>query len=90
MSEVIANNVDAAPGDAGEPPKSAKQLEKEAKKAAKLQKLQQKLDKKAAAPAPTKEKAEVITKGNYQEIGSKVLGMCKSFVGRDSDTIVLG
>ncbi|CAD7088868.1 unnamed protein product [Hermetia illucens] len=62
MSEVIANNVDAAPGDAGEPPKTAKQLEKEAKKAAKLQKLQQKLDKKAAAPAPTKEKAEKKTK----------------------------
>lgn len=48
-------------GDGG-PPKTAKQLEKEAKKAEKLAKLQAKLDKKAAvAPAAgeKKEKPEV-------------------------------
>lgn len=42
-----------------EPPKTAKQLEKEAKKAAKLAKLAQKMDKKATAPVSTKEKPEV-------------------------------
>lgn len=51
-----------AAGDAAAPPKTAKQLEKEAKKAEKLAKLQAKLEKKAtAAPAATekKEKPEV-------------------------------
>lgn len=50
-----ANGVEIA----GEPPKTAKQLEKEAKKAAKLAKLQEKLDKKAATPVTTKEKPDV-------------------------------
>ena len=45
-------------GDAAAPPKTAKQLEKEAKKAEKLAKLQAKLDKKAAAPPATTEKKE--------------------------------
>lgn len=54
-------STDSPAGDGG-PPKTAKQLEKEAKKAEKLAKLQAKLDKKAsAAPAAgeKKEKAEV-------------------------------
>lgn len=54
----------AVNGEGGEPPKTAKQLEKEAKKAEKLAKLQAKLDKKAAtAPAAgeKKEKPEVST-----------------------------
>ncbi|KAH8384583.1 hypothetical protein KR093_001627 [Drosophila rubida] len=42
----------------GEPPKTAKQLEKEAKKAEKLAKLQAKLDKKAAAAPAAGEKKE--------------------------------
>lgn len=46
MSEV--GTADAVTGNAEEPVKTAKQLEKEAKKAAKLAKLQEKLDKKAA------------------------------------------
>lgn len=43
------------------PPKTAKQLEKEAKKAEKLAKLQAKLEKKAVVPVATekKEKSEV-------------------------------
>lgn len=48
----------AAVVNGDEPPKTAKQLEKEAKKAAKLAKLQEKLDKKASAPVATKEKPE--------------------------------
>lgn len=55
--ETKSNGVEIA-GE-GEPPKTAKQLEKEAKKAAKLAKLQEKLDKKATAPVSTKEKPEV-------------------------------
>lgn len=58
---------EVAASDAGEnlfnedgTPKSAKQLEKEAKKAAKLQKLAQKIEKKSTAPAPIKDKADVI------------------------------
>ncbi|KAL5288496.1 VARS family protein [Megaselia abdita] len=53
--ETKTNGVEIA-GEGGEPPKTAKQLEKEAKKAAKLAKLQEKLDKKASAPVTTKEK----------------------------------
>lgn len=41
-------------------PKSAKQIDKEAKKVAKLQKLAQKIEKKSTAPAPNKDKADVI------------------------------
>lgn len=47
-----------APTGDGEPPKTAKQLEKEAKKAEKLAKLQAKLDKKAAAAPAAGEKKE--------------------------------
>lgn len=45
--------------DSNDPPKTAKQLEKEAKKAAKLQKLQEKLDKKATVVPSGKDKPEV-------------------------------
>lgn len=41
------------------PPKTEKQLKKEAEKAAKILKLQEKLQKKATAPVSTKEKVEV-------------------------------
>lgn len=46
-------------GDAAAPPKTEKQLKKEAEKAAKILKLQEKLQKKATAPVSTKEKVEV-------------------------------
>jgi len=59
------NDVNAPAGAGGDPPKTAKQLEKERLKAEKLAKLQAKLDKKAAA-APAagdkKEKPEVSPK----------------------------
>lgn len=47
----MSDTIPVADGQNGEaaPPKTAKQLEKEAKKAAKLAKLQEKLDKKSAA-----------------------------------------
>lgn len=61
MSDDSKTNGVEIPGE-GEPPKSAKQLEKEAKKAAKLAKLQEKLDKKASTPLTTKEKPEVSTR----------------------------
>lgn len=57
MSEIESQPVTG--DDANAPPKSAKQLEKEAKKAAKLQKLQQKIDKKATAVPSGKDKSEV-------------------------------
>lgn len=64
MPEPEQRNEASAPEGAGEPPKTAKQLEKERLKAEKLAKLQAKLDKKAAA-APAagekKEKPEVST-----------------------------
>lgn len=44
------------------PPKTEKQLKKEAEKAAKILKLQEKLQKKATAPVSTKEKVEVSFK----------------------------
>lgn len=58
--DIKANGIEII--EDGEPPKTAKQLEKEAKKAAKLAKLQEKLDKKASIPASTKEKPEVSGK----------------------------
>ena len=59
MSEKTSS-VDVKEGD-NQPPKTAKQLEKEAIKKAKLEKLQQKLEKKASTAAvPAKEKQEVI------------------------------
>nr|CAD7402024.1 unnamed protein product [Timema cristinae] len=45
-------------GGAEEPPKTVKQLEKEAKKLAKLEKLKQKQDKQKDAPTKPKEKPE--------------------------------
>lgn len=57
MSEIDPQQV--VGDEANDPPKSAKQLEKEAKKAAKLQKLQEKIDKKSTAVPSTKDKAEV-------------------------------
>lgn len=51
------NSADSPAGDGG-PPKTAKQLEKEAKKAEKLAKLQAKLDKKASAAPAAGEKKE--------------------------------
>lgn len=56
--ETTKTNGDAA-SENGAPPKSAKQLEKEAKKAAKLAKFNEKKDKKVTQPAPVKEKVEV-------------------------------
>uniref|UniRef100_T1PE59 Valine--tRNA ligase n=1 Tax=Musca domestica TaxID=7370 RepID=T1PE59_MUSDO len=57
--QTTVNGEGAAPAAAnGEPPKTAKQLEKEAKKAEKLAKLQAKLDKKAAAAPAAAEKKE--------------------------------
>lgn len=53
MSDTVPTT-DAQNGDS-EPPKTAKQLEKEAKKAAKLAKLQEKLEKKSTAPETPKE-----------------------------------
>ncbi len=57
MSEIDPQIV--AGDDADAPPKSAKQLEKEAKKAAKLQKLQQKIEKKTTVVPSGKDKSEV-------------------------------
>lgn len=51
--------VNGAETATGEPPKTAKQLEKEAIKAAKLAKLAEKNKKKAETPAAPKEKAQV-------------------------------
>lgn len=53
MSDPVPTT-DVQNGDSA-PPKTAKQLEKEAKKAAKLAKLQEKLEKKSAAPDTAKE-----------------------------------
>ena len=58
QQQPAVNGEAATAGDAAAPPKTAKQLEKEAKKAEKLAKLQAKLDKKAAAPPATAEKKE--------------------------------
>ncbi|XP_011180482.2 valine--tRNA ligase [Zeugodacus cucurbitae] len=56
-AEIVTQSGAVAGDDAAAgPPKTAKQLEKEAKKAEKLAKLQAKLDKKAAAPAATEKK----------------------------------
>ncbi|KAH8325147.1 hypothetical protein KR074_003395 [Drosophila pseudoananassae] len=58
MPEPEQRNEASAPEGAGEPPKTAKQLEKERLKAEKLAKLQAKLDKKAAAAPAAGEKKE--------------------------------
>lgn len=59
---MVDTKSDTADGDSG-PPKTAKQLEKEAKKLAKLEKFKQKQDKKetnaAAVTAKPKDKPEV-------------------------------
>lgn len=55
-------NGEVAAADGG-PPKTAKQLEKEAKKAAKLAKFNEKKDKKVVQPAAPKEKVEVSHTG---------------------------
>lgn len=52
------NDANAPAGAGGDPPKTAKQLEKERLKAEKLAKLQAKLDKKAAAAPAAGEKKE--------------------------------
>ncbi|XP_068144799.1 valine--tRNA ligase [Drosophila tropicalis] len=64
MPEPAEGQQNETPTGTGDPPKSAKQLEKERLKAEKLAKLQAKLDKKAAAPAAgeKKEKPEKRTK----------------------------
>jgi hypothetical protein len=69
MSESVCTvngNVEAQENESGQgegPPKTAKQLEKEARKEAKnlekLEKYQQKLDRRNQTPAPTMEKVEV-------------------------------
>jgi wobble nucleotide-excising tRNase len=71
MSESVCTvngNVEAQENESGQgkgPPKTAKQLEKEARREAakleKLEKLQKKLDKKMQAPEPTMEKVEVCS-----------------------------
>lgn len=58
MPEQEKPSTTETPAGDGEPPKTAKQLEKEAKKAEKLAKLQAKLDKKAAAAPAAGEKKE--------------------------------
>lgn len=63
MSEIDPQSITGDEADA--PPKSAKQLEKEAKKAAKLQKLQQKIEKKSTAVPSGKDKSEVSFKSIY-------------------------
>jgi adenylyl- and sulfurtransferase ThiI len=67
MSEsvcIVNGNVEGLENEAvhGEgPPKTAKQLEKEAKKLAKLEKFKQKKDKLKEAPVHTMEKVEVCS-----------------------------
>jgi hypothetical protein len=59
---VVNGSVDSVESELGQgegPPKTAKQLEKEAKKLAKLEKFKQKKDKQKDAPVQTKEKVEV-------------------------------
>lgn len=59
MADESAKTNGEVAGDGDAPPKSAKQLEKEAKKAAKLAKFNEKMDKKTVQPAPVKDKGEV-------------------------------
>lgn len=59
MSDAVPTT-DVQNGDG--PPKTAKQLEKEAKKAAKLAKLQEKLEKKSAVPETVKEVCNNISR----------------------------
>jgi hypothetical protein len=71
MSEslpVMNGNVEAVESESGQregPPKTAKQLEKEAKKLAKLEKFKQKKDKQKDAPVQTKGKVEVCNFCNW-------------------------
>jgi hypothetical protein len=58
-----ARGLESKCGHAEGPPKTAKQLEKEAKKIAKLEKFKQKKDKQKDAPVQTKEKVEVCVIG---------------------------
>lgn len=67
---IVNGNAEAMETESGQgvgPPKTAKQLEKEARKLAKLEKFKQKQDKQRDPPAQTKEKFEVC---NFA-IGSK-------------------
>jgi hypothetical protein len=67
MSEsvcIVNGNVEGLENESGHgegPPKTAKQLEKEAKKLAKLEKFKQKKDKLKETPVPTMEKVEVCS-----------------------------
>jgi valyl-tRNA synthetase len=67
MSEsvcIVNGNVEGVENESGHgegPPKTAKQLEKEAKKLAKLEKFQQKKDKLKEVPVHTMEKVEVCS-----------------------------
>jgi hypothetical protein len=54
-----ANGLGSKCAHAEGPPKTTKQLQKEAKKVAKLEKFKQKKDKQKDAPVQTKEKVEV-------------------------------
>jgi hypothetical protein len=58
-----AESLENGRGHAKGPPKTAKQLEKEAKKLAKLEKFNQKKDKQKDASVQTKEKLEVCITG---------------------------
>jgi len=64
MSESVNGNVEDQENESGHgegPPKTAKQLEKEAKKLAKLEKYKQKKDKLKETPVHTMEKVEVCS-----------------------------
>jgi hypothetical protein len=58
-----AKSLESISGHAEGPPKTAKQLEKEAKKLAKLEKFKQKKDRQKDAPGQTKENVEVCIIG---------------------------
>jgi hypothetical protein len=60
------------------PPKTAKQLQKEAKKIAKLEKFKQKKDKQKDAPVQTKEKVEVCIIGIGCRSFSLHMAVCDS------------
>jgi hypothetical protein len=76
-----ANDLEGKCGHPEGPPKTAKQLQKEAKKIAKLEKFKQKKDKQKDAPLQTKEKVEVC----ITDIGCRSSGL--HIVVRDSKRI---
>lgn len=89
MSEsvcIVNGNVEGLESKCGHaegPPKTAKQLEKEAKKIAKLEKFKQKKDKQKDAPVQTKEKVEVCIIGVGCRSSSVHMAVCygKRFFG---------